>query len=92
MNALTNFIDYSVVQADAFGNDYTSNVSLTPQEARDRIVDGRLLSADEGHRRNYARLWEAFKAMQPGPGGMGDTSAAQARYMAQEEYEQHIII
>jgi hypothetical protein len=53
---------YIVTDTDYFGNDYVRSIDLTPQEARDRIKDGRLLSAAAGHARNYARLWDAFKA------------------------------
>ncbi len=52
---------YIVTQTDYFGNDYTSTVYLTDREAKDRIVDGRLLTAAHGRARNYKELWRSFK-------------------------------
>lgn len=86
-NVLTNFQYYEVIQTDAQGNDYTSEVLLSPQEARDRIVNGRLLSAAEGRQRNYARLWEEFKAIQSGLGGGSNDTAWQSQNLLNQAKE-----
>ena len=53
---------YLVTETDYFGKDYQHIVALTDKEAENRIVDGRLLSKAAGEARNYAKLWEQFKA------------------------------
>lgn len=60
---------YIVEQLDYFGVPYISTVFLSDTEARDRIVDGRLLTVAEGKARNIERLWALFKDRVQQPGG-----------------------
>jgi len=52
---------HSVIQTDANGIDYTSNVLLSDREAKERIVDGRLISQREAYARRKAELWRSYK-------------------------------
>jgi len=52
---------HQVIQTDAHGIDYTSNVLLSDREAKERIVDGRLISEREAYARRKAELWRSYK-------------------------------
>lgn len=75
---MQNATPHIVTRLNWFGIAYTSTVYLTREEARDRIVDGRLLTVAEGNARNMERLWESFKSMEKSEGGM-DTTQWQER-------------
>lgn len=79
-----------VTSTDYHGADYQHTVWLSAKEARDRIVDGRLLSKSQGEARNYARLWDTFKDREQSQGGM-DTKAWEERELVKLEIEKQQI-
>jgi hypothetical protein len=78
---------YIVTRADYFGNDYTSTVYLTTEQARDLIVDGRLLPASVGRSRRLDQLWKDFTSLgkQPGSGYISQEWVERERVKQEEE-------
>lgn len=80
---------YTVTQTDYHGTDYTATMYLTREQARDRIVDGRLITPAAGRARNYQRLWGSFKSLAWSEGGRTDTGAWVSRNVIKQQEDEY---